>query len=226
DPLLRGTDAFRLANAEADGLPGLIVDRYAGVAVVRAATPAMALRRDEVAAFLLETGTGRSVGPRGDATAAGREGFEAVEGALAGEAQAGGVAIQEHGRRYEVDVLRGQKTGFYLDQRDARSLVERLAEGRRVLDLFCYTGGFAAAAARGRAAPVPLLDSSAAALAQARLHVERNRRAPALEARALHGDAFEAARRLTDAYDLIVLDPPPLARRSAGAPRARRAYKD
>jgi 23S rRNA (cytosine1962-C5)-methyltransferase len=226
DPLLAATDALRLANAEGDGLPGLVVDRYAGVAVVRAATAAMAARRAEVASLLVESGAAGAVVARDDASAARREGFAPAEGALAGEPPAGPVAVNEHGRLYEVDVARGQKTGFYLDQRDARSLVEALAAGRRALDLFCYTGGFAAAAARGGASAVTLVDSSAAALAVAARHVERNRRATPLDVRSLQGDAFEAARGLGGDYDLIVVDPPPLARRSGDVARAARAYKD
>jgi 23S rRNA (cytosine1962-C5)-methyltransferase len=226
DPLLRATDALRLVNAEGDGLPGLVVDRYGSVAVVRASTAAMAARRGEVARFLEETGS-RAVVARDDGAAARREGFVPVEGALAGELPAAPVAIHEHGRAFEVDVLRGQKTGFYLDQRDARSLVETLAEGRRVLDLFCYTGGFAVAAARGGAATLTLVDSSEAALEAARRHLELNRRPGAVpEARFVRGDAFEEARALRESFDLIVVDPPPLARRSADVDRAARAYKD
>ena len=193
DPRLRGTDALRLANAEGDGLPGLVVDRYADVAVVRASTAAMAARRGEAARFLLEAGA-RAVVARDDGAAARREGFVPAEGALAGEPPSGPVEIQEHGRVYGVDVLRGQKTGFYLDQRDSRGLVESLAEGRRVLDLFCYTGGFGAAAARGGASALTLVDASEAAL--------------------------------EGVYDLVIVDPPPLARRSADVDRAARAYKD
>ena len=226
DPRLQGTDALRLANAEGDGLPGLVVDRYRDVAVVRASTAAMAARRGEVAGFLGETGV-RAVVARDDAAAARREGFVPVEGALAGEAPAEPVEIHEHGRDYGVDVGRGQKTGFYLDQRDSRSLVESLAEGRRVLDLFCYTGGFAAAAARGGAAALTLVDSSESALEAARRHVEANRRPGAApKAEFLRGDAFEAARALREAFDLIVVDPPPLARRGSDVERAARAYKD
>jgi len=226
DPRLRGTDALRLANAEGDGLPGLVVDRYADVAVVRASTVAMAARRGEAARFLLEAGA-RAVVARDDGAAARREGFVPAEGALAGEPPGGPVEIQEHGRVYGVDVLRGQKTGFYLDQRDSRGLVEALAEGRRVLDLFCYTGGFAAAAARGGASALTLVDASEAALDGARRHVEANRRPGApLPTVYLRGDAFEAARTLEGAYDLVVVDPPPLARRSADVDRAARAYKD
>jgi 23S rRNA (cytosine1962-C5)-methyltransferase len=225
DPLLRGTDALRLANAEGDGLPGLVLDRYAGVVVVRASTAAMAARRDELARFAAALPGVCSVVARDEAAAARREGFEPSAGLLAGDPVPERVPVDEHGRRYEVDVTRGQKTGFYLDQRDARSLVERLAEGRRVLDLFAYTGGFAAAAARGGAAAVTLVDSSEAALALAREHVERNRRG-ACEARFVAADAFETARRLEGSFDLLVVDPPPLARRSADVTRASRAYKD
>jgi 23S rRNA (cytosine1962-C5)-methyltransferase len=226
DPLLRGTNALRLANAEGDGLPGLVVDRYADVAVVRASTAAMAARRGEVASFLAENGA-RSVVARDDGAAARREGFVACEGNLAGEPVAAPVEIVERGRVYGVDVLRGQKTGFYLDQRDSRSLVESLAEGRRVLDLFCYTGGFAAAAARGGAASLTLVDSSEAALEAARRHVEANRRPGAAQAaEVVRGDAFEVARALRESFDLVVVDPPPLARRSADVDRAARAYKD
>ncbi|HEX2483716.1 MAG TPA: class I SAM-dependent rRNA methyltransferase [Myxococcota bacterium] len=225
DPLLEGTDALRLANAEGDGLPGLVLDRYAGVVVVRASTAAMAARRAEAVRFAATLPGVTSVVARDDATAARREGFEPSSELLAGAPPPARVEIREHGRVYQVDVARGQKTGFYLDQRDARSLVERLARGRRVLDLFAYTGGFAAAAARGGAPSVTLVDASEAALALARAHVERNR-GGACEARFVVGDAFEAARRLRERFDLLVVDPPPLARRSADVQRASRAYKD
>lgn len=225
DPLLRGSDALRLANAEGDGLPGLVLDRYAGVVVVRASTAAMAARRGEVAALAAALPGVRSVVARDEAAAARREDFEPSAGLLAGDPPPERVPVDEHGRRYEVDVTRGQKTGFYLDQRDARSLVERLAEGRRTLDVFAYTGGFAAAAARGGASAVTLVDSSEAALALAREHVERNRRGPC-EATFIAADAFETVRRLEESFDLLVLDPPPLARRSTDVTRASRAYKD
>jgi len=225
DPLLAGTDALRLANAEGDGLPGLVLDRYAGVVAVRVSTAAMAARREEIAAFAAALPGVASVVARDDATAARRDGFAAAAGVLAGAQPEAPVEIDERGRRYRVDVARGQKTGFYLDQRDARDLVESLAAGRRVLDLFAYTGGFAAAAARGGARAVTLVDSSSAALALAREHVERNRRG-ACELEVVEGDAFEAARRVAGRFDLVVVDPPPLARRSADVPRASRAYKD
>jgi 23S rRNA (cytosine1962-C5)-methyltransferase len=227
DPALVGTDAVRLANAEGDGLPGLVVDRYADVAVLRVSTAAMAARRAELAAWLTSAAGVRAVVARDDAAAARRDGFAPADGLLVGALPEDGVArIAEHGRRYRVDPLRGQKTGFYLDQRDARSRVEALAEGRRVLDLFAYTGGFAAAAARGGAAAVTLVDSSEPALAHARHHVVSNARDAALDPALVHGDAFEVARRLEPGFDLLVVDPPPLARREADVQRAARAYKD
>jgi 23S rRNA (cytosine1962-C5)-methyltransferase len=227
DPALSGTNAVRLANAEGDGLPGLVVDRYDDVAVVRVSTGAMAARRAGIAEHLGSALGVRAVVARDDAAAARRDGFAPADGLVAGSLPEGGaVEIEEHARRYRVDPLHGQKTGFYLDQRDARSRVESLAAGRRVLDLFAYTGGFGAAAARGGAAAVTLVDSSEPALAQARDHVVRNRRDPALEPATIHGDVFEVARRLEPGFDLVIVDPPPLARREADVPRAARAYKD
>jgi 23S rRNA (cytosine1962-C5)-methyltransferase len=223
--LLAGTNALRLVNAEGDGLPGLVVDRFADVLVVRAGTAAwLAPRIDAVASALREI-TGARVGlARPDVAALRREGAAAEPLPLWGEAPSDAVAIDERGRRYLADVAHGQKTGFYLDQRDARDLVQRLAAGRRVLDLFSYTGGFAVAALRGGASEVVLVDSSQPALALA----ARNLRASGDEARArlVEADAFEFARKEEPGFALAIADPPPLARRKADVPRAARAYKD
>jgi 23S rRNA (cytosine1962-C5)-methyltransferase len=223
-PLLADTDAVRLANAEGDGLPGLTADRYGEVVVVRLSSAGMAARR-ELVSEALRAATGAAAGlERADAPALRREGVTPREGPLWGESPAAPVEIRERGRRYAVDLLRGQKTGFYLDQRDSRDLVEALAPGRRVLDLFSYTGGFAAAAARGGAAEVVLVDASLDALALARENLARN--APAVPARCERGDAFEFVRGTGERFDLIVVDPPPLARRQADVQKAARAYKD
>jgi 23S rRNA (cytosine1962-C5)-methyltransferase len=223
-PRVADTDGVRLVNAEGDGLPGLVADRYGDVLVVRLSSAGMAARR-ELVADALRRASGAGAGfERADAPALRREGVAPREGALWGAAPAGPVEIHEHGRRYAVDVVRGQKTGFYLDQRDARDLVERLAAGRRALDLFAYTGGFAAAAARGGAASVTLVESSAEALALARENLARN--APAVSARFEQTDAFEFVRAPGERFELLVVDPPPLARRQADVTRASRAYKD
>ncbi len=223
DPMLAGTDAVRLVNAEGDGLPGLVADRYGDVVVVRLATAGMAARREAIAEALREA-TGAAAGfERADAAAARREGMACRQGGLWGEAPTAPVEIREGGRRYAVDVVEGQKTGFYLDQRDARDRVEREARGRRVLDCFAYTGGFAVAAARGGAARVTAVESSRRALALARQNLERN---GAEEAELVEADAFELLRAGDERFDLIVVDPPPLARRRADEARAARAYKD
>jgi len=220
DPLLAGTDALRLVNAEADGLPGLVVDRYADVVVVRPSTSGTWTRVDRLG---LAAATGAAAGwLRPDAVALRRAGVAAEERALWGAPPAGPVAIAERGRRYLVDVRHGQKTGFYLDQRDARDLVEALAAGRRVLDAFAYTGGFAVAALRGGAAHVVAVESSESALALAR----ENTAFAGARSECRAGDAFEVLRRESAGFDLVVLDPPPLARRKTDVPRAARAYKD
>jgi len=220
DPLLAGTDALRLVNAEGDGLPGLVMDRYADVLVVRPSTAGMVARADRLG---LMAATGAAAGLlRPDAVALRRAGVAAEERVLWGGLPAGPIAIEERGRRYLVDVRHGQKTGFYLDQRDARDLVASLAAGRRVLDAFAYTGGFAVAALAGGAARVVAVESSETALALAR---ENTAFAGArCECRA--GDAFETLCRESADFDLVVLDPPPLAKRKADVPRASRAYKD
>jgi len=224
DQLLADTDAVRLVNAEGDGLPGLVADRYGDLVVVRLSTAGMEARRALVAGAL-RAATGAAAGfERPDAAAARREGMAAQQGPLWGAPPAAPVAITERGRRYLVDAAAGQKTGFYLDQRDARDLVERLARGRRVLDLFAYTGGFAVAAARGGAASLAVVDSSAEALALAGRNLEPW--ATSLTLRLERDDAFRFLRRDEGRYDLLVVDPPPLARRAADVERAARAYKD
>jgi len=191
---------------------------------VRLGTAGMRRRREAVGAAL-EAASGAAAGyERPDALLLRREGLSARPGPLWGAPSEGPVAIVEGGRRYLVDVVAGQKTGFYLDQRGSRALVERLAAGRRVLDLFAYTGGFAVAAAAGGAASLTLVDGSAEALALAARNLEA---AGATErARLVRADAFRFVRADTENYDLLVVDPPPLARRRADLPRATRALKD
>jgi len=224
DPLLAGTDAVRLVNSEGDGLPGLVVDRYADTVVVRCSSAGMHARLALVA-DALQSATGAPSGyQRDDSVAARRDGFEAGQGTLWGSAPAGQLFIDERGRRYEVDLAHGQKSGFYLDQRDARDLVQKLARGRRMLDLFCYTGGFAVAAARGGASSVTLVDSSSAALATAQRNLAAN--GVEVEPRLVEADGFRFVRQDDAGYDLLVLDPPPLAKRKSDVPRASRAHKD
>jgi len=216
------TDAVRLVNAEGDGLPGLVVDRYADVLVVRMTSPGMDRMRAVLVEALRAHTDAASAYERADAPAARRERFQARDGVLWGEPPER-VMIRERDREYIVDVRAGQKTGFYLDQRDARDRVERLASGRRVLDLFCYSGGFSVAALRGGAREITAVDTSDAALRLARENLERNGE---LVPRVLRADAFEFVRGCEDSFDLIVVDPPPLARAKRDVNKAARAYKD
>jgi 23S rRNA (cytosine1962-C5)-methyltransferase len=240
DPLLAGTDAVRLVNSEGDGLPGLVADRFGPVVVAKLATAGMEARRQRVADALRRASGAPCGFERGDSFAARQEGIAARQGPLWGEPPEDPLWIHEGRlqegrgpegaadaclRRYRVDVAHGQKTGFYLDQRDSRDLVQTLARGRRVLDLFAYTGGFAVAAACGGAAAVTLVESSAEALALARENLAGS--APEVPVEAVHGDAFRFVRACESRrFDLLVVDPPPLAKRRADVPRAARAYKD
>ncbi len=222
DALLAGTDALRLVNAEGDGLPGLVVDRYAGVLVLRPSTAGM-LRRAPDLARTLAAATDAAAGLlRPDAVALRRAGVAAEPGVLWGAAPEAPVEIGERGRRYRVDALHGQKTGFYLDQRDARDLVQSLAAGRRVLDAFAYSGGFAVAALCGSAARVLAIESSGSALALARENLAFAGERAVCRA----GDAFEVLRGGAEGFDFVILDPPPLARRKSDVAKASRAYKD
>jgi 23S rRNA (cytosine1962-C5)-methyltransferase len=224
DPQLKGREALRLVNAEGDDLPGLLVDRYGETAVVRFSTAGMAVRREAISGVLEEVSGASSGYERADAAAARREGLPIHEGPLWGDPPPPTLSIREGKRRYQVDVVSGQKTGFYLDQRDSRDLVESLAAGRRVLDLFAYTGGFAVAAAMGGASTVTLVESSSTAIALARENLASN--AAELGAEIVPGDAFGFLREAGEPFDLIILDPPPLARRRRDVNKACRAYKD
>jgi 23S rRNA (cytosine1962-C5)-methyltransferase len=222
DPLLGDCDALRLVNAEGDGLPGLVVDRYADTIVAKVSSDGMARQREQLAGILREvTGAERGY-ERADAAAARQEGFAVREGVWWGSEPPPALPIRERGRSYLVDVVQGQKTGFYLDQRDARDLVQQLAEGRRVLDLFSYTGGFAVAAARGGAASLTLVETSTRALALARIHLA----AEGVESSFHEASAFRFVRGEGSEVDLAIVDPPPLARRRRDVTRATRAYKD
>ena len=217
----------RLVNAESDGLPGFIADRYDNVLVVQLLTAGAEAWRDVLVAALCDATACTSVYERSDADTRELEGLEPRAGPLRGDAPAR-VTLLENGLRYGVDVARGQKTGFFLDQRDNRARVGALADGCDVLDAFCYSGGFTCAALAGGARSVLAIDSSAAALDLARANVAAN----GFESRRVEwrdADVFAHLRRLRDAatsFDLIVLDPPKLAPTARHAQKAARAYKD
>jgi len=218
----------RLVHGESDGLPGVIADRYGEVVVMQLSAAGAERWRETLADALAAIPGVTCVYERSDAEVRALEGLSPQVGPLRG-ALPPGVALVEDGLRYRVDVVGGQKTGFYLDQRDSRRTVRTLAPGRDVLNVFCYTGGFTIAALAGGAATVTSIDSSAEALALAQENVAAN---PALDAARctwLAADAFATLRRLRDGartFDLIVVDPPKFAPTAAHVERAARAYKD
>jgi 23S rRNA (cytosine1962-C5)-methyltransferase len=224
------SDGVRLIHGEADGLPGLIVDRYADTLVAQFLSAGSERQKAVLAdALLAATGCTRLY-ERSDSGVRKLEGLAAITGWLRGEGAAE-VTIREHDWRLTLDVAEGHKTGFYLDQRDNRARFAQWVKQfgpRRVLNCYCYTGGFSVAALAGGAAHVTSVDSSAPALERAAAHVRLN---GFDQARASFADADVNAflRAQIDAgasYDAIVLDPPKFAPTAAHAERAARAYKD
>ncbi len=221
------TDGLRLVHGESDGMPGLVVDRYAETAVVKLYTAAWRPHLADVVGALLERRPFERVVLRVARSIADAGGDGDV---LHGPPCDGPVVFRENGLRLEADPARGQKTGFFLDQRDNRARVGERARGRRVLDVCACSGGFSVSAARGGAREVWSLDRSAPALEAARRNMALNRDDPAVAAarhETLHGDAFEVLARLAAEgrrFDLVVLDPPSFAHRRAQVPDALAAY--
>ncbi|GAC1605479.1 MAG: 23S rRNA (cytosine(1962)-C(5))-methyltransferase RlmI [Ramlibacter sp.] len=224
------SDAMRLVHGESDGLPGLIVDRYGDTLVAQflaaGAERWKALLAD---ALLAETGLTRLY-ERSDTSSRSLEGLAQARGWLRGDGPTE-LTIREHGWRLTLDIASGHKTGFYLDQRDSRNKFARHAQRlrfQRVLNCYCYTGGFTVAALAGGAAHVLSIDSSAPALERARAHVDLNG-FDAARAEFVDADVNASLRRFIEegrSFDAIVLDPPKLAPTAAHAERAARAYKD
>ena len=227
-PTSRHTNAMRLVHGESDGLPGLVVDRYADVLVAQFLAAGVERWRDDILDLLVELSGCEAVFERSDAEVRKLEGLEPRTGFVRGNRNAVRCPISEHGLNFRVDVEQGQKTGFFLDQRENRQRVRALAAGREVLDGFSYTGGFAIAALAGGARHVTAIESSAAALEVAKDNLAANP-LDAAGVEFVQADVFKHLRVLRDKgarYDLIVLDPPKLAPTAAHAKNAARAYKD
>jgi 23S rRNA (cytosine1962-C5)-methyltransferase len=223
--LVRDSDAWRLVNGEGDYLPGLVVDRYADFLVCQFLTAGAEQLKPLVVDALLALLAPRGVFERSEGSVRTAEGLGRSVGILAGEEPPPALTITERARRYLVDLRGGQKTGFFLDQRENRDRVADLAAGRRVLNLFAYTGGFSVAAAHGGALHVTSVESSAAALAQAEATWALNGLA-AEAATFARADVFAYLRGDPPAADFVILDPPPFARRRADRERALAGYKE
>jgi 23S rRNA (cytosine1962-C5)-methyltransferase len=227
-PLGQHTNAMRLVHGESDGLPGLIVDRYADVLVAQFLSAGMERWREEILDALVEHTRCEAVFERSDAEVRTLEGLPERAGFVRGNRDASRCAISEHGLTFRVDVAAGQKTGFFLDQRANRLRVREISAGREVLDCFCYSGGFAISSLAGGAKQVTAIDSSESAIKVARENLKSN----ALDASRLvfkEADVFLHLRDLRNRgakFDLIVLDPPKFAPTAAQVEKASRAYKD
>jgi 23S rRNA (cytosine1962-C5)-methyltransferase len=220
---------LRLIHAESDGLPGVIADQYGDTVVVQLTSAGAEKWRTALMDGLVKATGCTRVYERSDSEVRGLEGLEPTTGWLHGEAPAGEIVIEEHGVKMVVDIVAGHKTGFYLDQRENREMTRRIAENRRVLNCFCYTGGFSLQALAGNAVSVVSVDSSQPALDRAAANLALNPQLDASKAEWRCANVFDELRTLKAAgetFDLIVLDPPKFAPSAAHAERASRAYKD
>jgi 23S rRNA (cytosine1962-C5)-methyltransferase len=223
----RANNACRLIHGESDGLPGFVADRYQDVVVVQILAAGAERWREPVFDALAEATGCAAIYERSNVDVRTLEGMAPREGPVRG-AMLPRVVMVEDGLRFVVDVAHGQKTGFYLDQRNNRRRVRALAGERDVLNCFCYTGGFTVAALAGGAKSVLSIDSSAEALSLGRENVAAND-FDAARTEWRDADVFAELRKLRDAarsFDLIVLDPPKFAPTAQHAEKATRAYKD
>lgn len=214
---------YRLVHGEGDRLPGLVIDVYGKTAVMQAHSVGMHMSREQIADALIEASEGliENVYYKSETTLPFKADLHQENGFLRGHDE-GNVAV-ENGLKFHIDWLRGQKTGFFVDQRENRSLLEHYAKGRNVLNMFCYTGGFSVYAMRGGANLVHSVDSSAKAIDLTRANAEMNFPGDARH-EAFAEDAFKFLEQVGSNYDLIVLDPPAFAKHKDALPRALKGY--
>jgi 23S rRNA (cytosine1962-C5)-methyltransferase len=227
-PARRHTNALRLVHGESDGLPGLIVDRYADVLVAQFLAAGVERWRDPILDALSELTAAEAIFERSDAEVRKLEDLAPRVGFSRGNRNASRCPIVEYGLNFRVDVEQGQKTGFFLDQRENRQRVRELSAARDVLDGFSYTGGFSIAALAGGARRVTAIESSAPALEVARENLAANP-LDASRVEFMQGDVFGELRVLRDrgaTFQMVILDPPKFAPTAAQARNAARAYKD
>jgi 23S rRNA (cytosine1962-C5)-methyltransferase len=225
-PQAASETAYRLIYSESDDLSGLVVDRYGDWLLVQMTSLALAARRDLLVELMKEKLRPAGMWLRTEKGIGASEGLEAADGPIDGPEPPRPLFVEEHGVRYGVDVVQGQKTGFYLDQRENRAAAAKYLAGRRVLDVFCYTGGFGlSAVVLGKAKSVLGIDVSQPALDLARANAHLNGVAEKL--RFEESEVFEALERLSSAgerFDAVILDPPKMIRHRAGIEKALRGY--
>lgn len=221
------TTCYRLVHGEGDNLPGLIVDIYGTTAVIQAHSVGMYVARTEIAEAL-KTVYGpdklTAVYDKSAGTIPPKSGIEAVDGYLFGTSTAANTVVKENGNGFRANWEDGQKTGFFIDQRENRALVARYAQGRRVLNTFCYTGGFSVYALQGGAAAVDSVDSSEKAVKLCSENIGLAN--PAVPHREIAADALAFVREMPEnAYDLVILDPPAFAKHHKVVGNALQGYK-
>lgn len=218
------TNVFRLVHGEGDGLPGLVVDFYNGTAVLQAHSIGMFLIRTELAQYLRDLLGDRllAVYDKSDKTLPMKAAVNPENNYLYGSS--GPTIVKEYGNSFHVDWVEGQKTGFFIDQRENRRLVQQYSSGKDVLNMFCYSGGFSFYAMQGGAKKVHSVDASAKAIELTEQNVELNFPGDTRH-ESYTADAFEFMRTIKDKYDLIILDPPAFAKHRNALHQALQAYK-
>lgn len=220
------TNAFRLVHGEGDGLPGLVIDIYNRTAVMQAHSVGMHVSRRDIADALAKVldGIVDNIYYKSETTLAYKASEDGGNGFLKGSLASADDIATENGLRFHVDWLGGQKTGFFVDQRENRALLEHYSQGRKVLNMFCYTGGFSFYAMRGGAELVHSVDSSSRAIDITRANVELNFPGDTRH-EAFAEDAFKYLDRMGDQYDLIILDPPAFAKHKDALRNALMGYR-
>jgi 23S rRNA (cytosine1962-C5)-methyltransferase len=219
------TNAYRVVNGEGDFLPGLIVDRYGKVLVLQCLTAGMDRLKEMLVHLLARELRSQSIYERSDVMTRGEEGLAESSGLLYGKDIPEWIEIEEQGCLFKVNLKKGQKTGFYLDQKENRFALRELSRGKKILDCFSYTGAFSIHAGSGGARDFTLIDSSQEALATAEEHFRLNQ-LEKVSHRLIRGDVFEVMRGIDPGYDIVILDPPPFAKKKGHLSGASKGYKD
>ncbi|RZJ88422.1 MAG: class I SAM-dependent rRNA methyltransferase [Chryseobacterium sp.] len=222
------TDTCRLVFSEADYLPGLIVDQYADFLSLQILSSGIENVKSDIIEILRAALNPKGIFDKSDATARDHENLEAAQGLLWGELPPEFIAVKENGIQYHINIVNGQKSGFYCDQRDNRQILAEYTKDKNVLDCFCYSGGFSLNSLRHGASHVTSVDSSALALETLQHNIELNGFSPAQNT-SVQADVNKQLRKFREEgqlFDVVVLDPPKYAPSRSALDRAARAYKD
>jgi 23S rRNA (cytosine1962-C5)-methyltransferase len=222
------TNAYRIINAESDSLPGVVVDKYADFLVCQFLSAGAEFWKKDIVEILINLFKPTGIFERSDVSVREKEGLPQSKGALYGRAPEALIEIIENGNTFLVDIINGHKTGFYIDQRDNRKLLEKFSDGNEILNCFSFTGGFSVYALKAGASKVINVDSSEEALILAEKNFSLNGINPS-KYENVNDDVFKYLRKLRDAnkqFDVIILDPPKFAESVSQVEKASRGYKD